>query len=335
MGIEVILHPSLSVVTRPMFKSWKLLQFLANFPYSVWFLWRLIRKRKIDLVHTNTGVMISAALAAKLAGVPHVWHIRDWFQEFRRYWPVYSWYIQNLSEKVVAVSNAVAHQFEPPAIVIHDGFTLKEFRVPKESLGREFRARYGLGNGFVVGVVGRIKYVRKGQEVLVEAASILKKRGKPIKALIVGAPFPGNESHLTELQGLIRRLGVEDCVVLTGELPDTRPAYAAMNLMALTSAQPEPFGGVVMEAMAMQVPVIATNIGGSVDQVVEGVTGLLVPPGEPVALADSIEKLMKDPELCLRMGAASSIRIEKNFTLEEMTTKMEDLFEGVIEQAQA
>lgn len=331
-GIEVILHPRLSVISRPVFHSWRLALFLLNFPLSVLWLRRLMRRRRIALAYTNTGVMVSPALAARLAGVPHVWHIREWFQEFRSLWPWLSRYIRTFSRQIVAVSTAIADQFKPggTARVIHDGFPLEEFQVPKESLRRDFRARHGLGDDFVVGCVGRIKFVRKGQEFLVQAVSLLKQRGQQVKALIVGAPFPGNEMHLARLQDLVRELGVEDCVVFTGELPDARPAYAAMNVLALTSAQPEPFGGVVMEAMAMELPVIATNIGGSIDQVVEGVTGLLVPPAEPGALADAIEKLMNDPGLCRRMGSAAMKRIEQHFTLAEMTGKMERLFEGVI-----
>jgi glycosyltransferase involved in cell wall biosynthesis len=88
-----------------------------------------------------------------------------------------------------------------------------------------------------------------------------------------------------------------------------------------------------MEAMAMSLPVVATNIGGSLDQVLDGVTGLLVPPGDPVALADAIEKLMQNPSLCRRMGAAGVQRIGERFTLMTMTHEMEDLFEKTISSA--
>ncbi|HET7624715.1 MAG TPA: glycosyltransferase, partial [Verrucomicrobiae bacterium] len=331
-GVEVILHPRLSIITRSIFHSWRIGFLLWNYSASVWFLWRLIRRRRIELVQSNTGVILSPAMAARLAGVPHVWHIRDWFQEFRSFWPAFAAYIRKFSRKIVAVSNAVANQFEPRghATVIHDGFSIEEFCIPRQELRDDFRLRYGLGKDFVVGCVGRIKWVRKGQEILVQATALLKKRGVKIKALIVGAPFPGNEDHLAQLQQLVRDLEIEDQVVFTDEIPDARPAYAAMDLMALTSAQPEPFGGVVMEAMAMGVPVIATNIGGSLDQVVEGKTGLLIPPGNPEALAEAIEKLMRDSELRKQMGIAAVARIETQFTLAEMTVKMEQLFEKVI-----
>ncbi len=334
-GVEVVLHPRLSMITRPVFRSWRIALFLANYPISVLWLWRLIRQRRIQLVHTNSGVLPSPALAARLAGVPHVWHVRDWFQEFRKFWPLYAAYIKRFSRTVIAVSNAVADQFAPRGnvIVIHNGFSVDEFDVPK-NLRADFRSRYQLEDDFVVGCVGRIKLVRKGQEVLVRAVAILKQRRRPIKALIVGAPFPGNEAHLTQLQILMRQLGVEENVVFTGELSDPRAAYAAMDVLAMTSVQAEPFGGVVMEAMCMGLPVVATRIGGSLDQVAEGVTGIFVPPGDEVALADALDRLKQDPELRNRMGAAALNRIRKDFSLTRMAGRIERLFEESISERQ-
>jgi len=324
-NVEVILHPRLSVITRPVFHSWRIILFLLNYPVSVFFLWRLIRRRRIDLVYTNTGVMVSPALAAWLARVPHVWHIREWFQEFRGIWPFFCNFIARFSARVIAVSNPIASQFPLSAqlVVVHDGFSKEEFEVPKENLRAEFQGRYGLTGHFVVGCVGRIKLRRKGQEFLIQATALLKQRGLPVKALIVGAPFPGNESHVEQIRRMASELGVKENIIFTGELPDARVAYTAMDVLALTSAQPEPFGNVVMEAMGMGVPVIATNIGGSLDQVLEGVTGILVPPANPEALAGAVEKLVKDPGLRERMGAAGAERVRRDFSLEEMVRKVD------------
>jgi glycosyltransferase involved in cell wall biosynthesis len=327
-NVEVILHPRLSVITRPVFRSWRIILFLLNYPVSVFFLWRLIRQRRIDLVYTNTGVMVSPPLAAWLARLPHVWHIRESFQEFRSIWPLFSRFITRFSAKVIVVSNPIANQFHSrdTIAVIHDGFSKEEFQVSKDNLRTEFQVRHRLTGYFVVGCVGRIKLVRKGQEFFVRATALLRQRGLPIKALIVGVPFPGNESHLEQIRRMVSELGIEENVVFTGELPDTRGAYAAMDVLVLPSAQPEPFGNVVMEAMGMGVPVIATNIGGSLDQVLNGVTGFLVPPADPEALAGAIEKLIKNPELRQQMGAAAAERLFRNFSLEEMVRKIEQVF---------
>jgi glycosyltransferase involved in cell wall biosynthesis len=331
-GVEVVINPNLSIITRRVFRSWRILPFLLNYPCSVLSLKCFIKQKGVHLVHSNSGVLVSPALAAWLAGAPHIWHIRESFHDFRSFWPAFSWFITKFSSRVMTVSNPVAEQFHSRknVVVVHDGFPREEFDLPKEKLRAEFQARYGLAGHFVVGCVGRIKWVRKGQEFLVQAAALLKQRGLSIKALIVGAPFRDYMDHLTRLRELTHELKVEDNVVFAGELPDARGTYAAMDVLALTSAQPEPFGGVVMEAMAMGLPVVATNIGGSLDQVADGVTGLLVPPGDSAALADAIEKLMVNPELCRRMGKAGVERIHTHFSLAEMTNKIERLFDDAI-----
>ncbi|MBI4662366.1 MAG: glycosyltransferase [Verrucomicrobia bacterium] len=331
IGVEVIVRP-VSVITRPVFHSWRIIPFLLALPVSVFHIWRLIRDRRIDVVHTNTGVIVSSGLAAKLARVPHVWHIRDWFQEFKGLWSYYARYLLWSATRVLAVSRAVAGQFpkSEKVSVIHNGFSPEEFAVPKEELRREFRARFNLNQEFVVGCVGRIKWVRKGQEILVRAASLLDKKGLCAKYLIVGAPFPGNESHLEDLFRLIRDLKLESRFVLTGELADPRPAYAAMDLFVLPSAQPEPFGGVVMEAMSMGLPVVATGIGGSLDQVADSETGFLVPPSDPCVLAEKIELLMKDDALRARMAQAAPERIAQHFSLECMARRIEQVYEQVL-----
>jgi len=328
LGVEVVFHPRLSVISRRVFHSWRILVFFLEFPASVFFLWRLIRRRKVDVVHTNTGVMVSPGLAAKLAGARHLWHIRDWFQEFRGMWKPYSRYILWSSTAVAAISHAVANQFADRAkiTVVYDGCPLEEFRPGDAEAGREFRRRFGLGTDFVAACVGRIKLRRKGQEFLVQAAALLKARGLKLKVVIIGAVFPDNEDSLEGLKNLIQASGLEEAVVLTGELDDVKPAYAAMDVLVLPSAQPEPLGDVMMEAMAMKVPVIATNIGGPPEVVQEGLTGFLVPPADAVALAEKLELLMKDAKLAKRLGEAGPARVRELFSIAEMIRKVEGLY---------
>ncbi|HUD84565.1 MAG TPA: glycosyltransferase [Candidatus Saccharimonadales bacterium] len=328
LGVEVVFHPRLSIITRRVIRSWRILIFFIEFPASVLFLWRLIRRRKIDLVHTNTGVMVSPGLAAKLAGIPHLWHIRDWFQEFRRIWKPYSSYILWSSDAVIAISQSVASQFadDSKISVVYDGCSLDEFHSDDAQAGQDFRRRFGLGTDFVAGCVGRIKLFQKGQEVLVQAAAVLKARGLRPKILIVGTPYPGNESHLQSLKDLIHKSGLQDSVILTGELDDVKPAYAAMNVLVLPSVAQEGLGDVMMEAMAMRVPVIATNIGGPLEVVQDGISGFLVPPSDPEALADKIELLMNDPKLAERLGQAGPKRVMQRFSIGEMIRKIEALY---------
>ena len=319
-GVRVVIYPALSVIDRAVFKSWRLLPFLLNLPRSILGVWALLRRERIDLVHTNTGVILSPGPAAWLAGVPHVWHIRDWFQEFRQFWRLHEKWMRTFSDHIIAVSGPIAGQFSDRAkvSVINNGFDLAEFVLPEAEAGAEFRKKHALGERPVVGCVGRIKLQRKGQEVLLRAAVRLKERGVRAQWLIVGSPFPGNESHLEALHEIVRAGGLADDVVFTGELPDPRPAYAAMDIFVLPSAQPEPFGGVVMEAMSMSLPVIATNIGGSIEQVAEGESGYLVPPNDSEALAEKLELLLGDPARRSSFGATGRRRIAEKFNLADM-----------------
>lgn len=121
---------------------------------------------------------------------------------------------------------------------------------------------------------------------------------------------------------------LDDVVIFTGELVDPKPAYAAMDVFVLPSAQPEPFGGVVMEAMAMSLPVIGTDLGGSSDQVVPDKTGWLIMPGDANALAAKIEMLVRDQSLRERMGCAGRKRIGTEFNLNKMVRTLENIYES-------
>lgn len=334
LSVEVIVDRWLSVINRADIRSPKLALFLLGFPISVLRLFRLIIKKRIELVHTNTGVMPSPGLAAFLAGVPHIWHVRDSFLEFRSLWKLYRIYITRLSQKVLAVSNPIADQFDGAAnvIVVHNGMPLEEFPEDSFSEGSEVRIAHGIGTEPVVGCVGRIKLVRKGQETLIRAAGIVKKQGLRARYLIVGSPFPGNEDHLTELQRLVEEFDLNEEVVFTGELSDVRPAYAAMDIFVLPSAQPEPFGGVVLEAMAMKCPVIATAIGGSIDQVEDGKTGFLVAPANPKELAEKLIRLLENSALRESMGDAGRERLGRCFSMEQMLSKFEATYREVLKR---
>ena len=218
------------------------------------------------------------------------------------------------------MSNPIAAQFPAHSnvTVIHNGVGSDEFDGDWQSARTEFRKEHQLGEAFVAGGVGRIKFVRKGQEILIRAADI--------RILIVGSPAPGSEDHLDQLRRMIAELGLSQDVVLTGEMSDVRPAYAAMDVLVLPSCQPEPFGGVVLEAMAMERPVVATAIGGSLDQVADGVTGILVPPGDPTALADQLERLAGDAGLRRDMGRAGRERLLTRFSFDQMLARFEKVY---------
>jgi glycosyltransferase involved in cell wall biosynthesis len=332
--VEVFVQESLSVITRDTYRTpSSLARFAASIPRSALEIARVARNVGARLIHTNTGVIVSPALAARLTGLPHIWHIRDSFQEFNRIWPIYDQYIRRFSRRVICVSSAIRDQFrtDDRVIVINNGFPPEEFDVDRDSLRSKFRQRYGfMDDEVIVGVVGRIKLVRKGQEHVVRAVRHLIDSGVAVRLLIVGGTAPGNEDHERRLRELVDDLGLEAIVVFTGELEDPRPAYAGMDMLVLPSAQPEPFGGVVIEAMAMGLPVVATRLGGTVDQVVDSVTGVLVPPGDADAIARALRPLVEDPPLRQRMGLAGKERMLTSFHIDTMLRRIVDVYDSCV-----
>ncbi len=329
----VVLRP-MPLIERAAFRSfYGALKVLLSIPFSVLRIRMLLRTFKPDLVHSNLSVLFTPAIAARLAGIPHVWHIRESYEDFGFSWRVYRRFMGWGADRIVAVSNAVAKQFDEcrsrKVTVIHNGFPAREFEPVPETRIRAFKNAYGLKDELVVGLVGRIKFVRKGQEYLVEAAAALKSRFPDVRFLLIGSPFPGNEDHLLRLRRRIEELDVGHRVVITGDVGDIKAAYAAMDVSVMCSGTPEPFGGVVIEAMALGKPVVGTAIGGTPEQIEPSVTGLLIPPRDSVALADALARLLEDRALRERMGRSGRQRFETYFEFETSYRKIRAVYNEV------
>src|SRR5262249_9818316 len=153
------------------------------------------------------------------------------------------------------------------------------------------RARLGLEpNRFVVGAVGRLS-AEKGFDLLIRAVGRLLKGGADVQLIIVG---DGEERP--RLEALITELGLVDRVLMLGYRPDVSELYQAMDVYALSSLS-EGLPNVLLEAMALEVPIVATRIAGVPRLVRDEVTGLLVEPGSVDALTHGLDRLLADPAL--------------------------------------
>ena len=175
------------------------------------------------------------------------------------------------------------------------------------------RERYGIPlNAEVVGFVGRV--VRdKGLVELVEAWQTLRAERPELHLLVVG-PFEPQDPLPPEVEKLLR---TDPRVHLTGLNWDTPPLYAAMDVVVLPTYR-EGFGIVAIEAAAMELPVVATEVPGCVDAVQDSVTGTLVPPRHASALKEAIRHYLLDPELRRRHGRAGRERVLREFRQEDI-----------------
>jgi glycosyltransferase involved in cell wall biosynthesis len=323
VGVEIFLMPGIAKLERHNFATAAgALRFCGNVLTDIRAQRRIIARWRPDVVHTNNSLIPSAAVAAKLDGRPHIWHLRESFSEFPSLWAIHKHVMSAFSTRIVCCSQVAADQLigssgERRARIVYEGLASSEFRTFSAADVAVWRRRFAPAGGPVVGVVGRIRMVRKGQEVFVAAAEQLAASFPAARFVCIGDAYPGNESHVDELRRRAERAGIGDRFEITGDIEDVAAATAALDIAVMPSVVPEPFGNVVMEAMCLGKPVIASANGGGREQIEDGVTGFLFPPGDADALARALATLLADPTLARAMGEAGQRRFEALFTSEK------------------
>ena len=329
---RILIYEDLYIFTRKSFKLNYLGSTLLRFLKNLNKLLQIIKKYKIELIHTNSGVVPAPAMAAKLSGKKHIWHIREWFGDFKKFWPLYRGYMNAFSDTIVCVSQTMASQFGENKKVkaIYNGFEIPGTQ-SRPNLNDELNKKL-ITADLVLGCTSRIRLIRKGQEYLIEAMGILSKRSdKKIHAIIIGDYVPGYEDQKTVIDALIQKYQLEDQIHFLGHINNPLPYYQLFDVFVLPSGEPEPFGGVIMEAMSAGLPVIGSNAGGTTEQIAEGWNGFLFENQNAADLADKIELFLNDPSKLSLFGARSKERIEQNFSLGLHQLKILELYGMVVD----
>jgi glycosyltransferase involved in cell wall biosynthesis len=322
-GVEVLIRP-LSVIRRGGVAPGLL---AAGATRDGVGLSRLIRRRKIALVHSNTSVILGGFTATALARVPHVLHVRESYERFARLWPAYR-RVLGSARAIPCVSRATAAQFGPNrrVSVIYDGLAVDARRQPRAAA----RAALGLDPGRpVLAVLGRVSEW-KGQDVLVRALaeSPLKERGAI--GLIAGEAWPGAEARLRAVLDLAAELGVSDRLRLIGFRDDVDAVYGAADAIAVPSTAPDPLPGAAVEAAAAGCAVLASDSGGLPEIIKDGRTGRLFVPGDSQALARIAAELLDHPEERERLGEAAARDVRERFAPARLRASIHDLYDELL-----
>jgi len=165
----------------------------------------------------------------------------------------------------------------------------------------------------VVGLVGRLQ-PWKGQDRLLRAQALLSERGYIIHTVLVGGDaYDRSPEYAQMLPSLVSELNLTEAVTLTGQVPDAGPYMNQMDIL-VNASDPEPFGIVLLEAMARGIAVVAVNSGGPAEFIEHGKTGFLAHSGEPSALADAIVPLLESSALRRAIAQAGRERFTEDFT---------------------
>ena len=278
----------------------------------------------IKLVHAHgSRSALYASLATCRSHIPVIWHVRvadpdPWLDGMLLY----------LASAVIANSRATAGRFVGRSCgagkvhIIHNGVDLARFRPGAPDDG--YRRALGIpSDGPVIGFAGRLEY-GKGPDIFLEAALRVHKDFEGVTFL-----FVGNGPMRADLERRARAAGLP--AVFAGHQPDLLPVLHLCAVVVVPSRQ-EAFGRVLIEAMATEVPIVATRVGGIPEVCTDGRTGLLVPPEDPLALAHAIMATLNEPEVTKSRVQAASEDVKSRFSLAAHAGLVSKLYLSLLEQ---
>jgi glycosyltransferase involved in cell wall biosynthesis len=282
---------------------------------AAWRLRRLIQNEDYDIVHFHTKR--AHALSLWLSRI----HRRPKYVVTRRMdYPIAKgWYTDQLYNRsvdgVIAISQPIVELLADAGIdrnkirLIHSGVDLKRFELAN-------RARDPNSDVPVIGMTA-VMEERKGHRYLLEAAALLKKQGRRIRYLLAG-----EGSLKAELERSVGSLGLNEEVSFAGFVSDVPTFLRAIDIFVMPSLF-EGLGVAALEAMAAGKPVVASKVGGLAETVNDSITGFLIPPRDPGALAAALKKLIANKSMAQEMGVQARRRIEEHFTLEKTAARNE------------
>ncbi|NJD63408.1 MAG: glycosyltransferase family 4 protein [Deltaproteobacteria bacterium] len=292
---------------------------------------RLIADHGIDLVYTNTVTCAEGAIAARNTRIPHVWHIHEHLAGNRELAPLfprraYCAAVGSLSKSVVFCSRSLARaypQLARKASVVHNGLAVPPVR-DRDAARAEANRTLDLDPGAKLVAAAGALHPGKDYLTLLDAAQQVALSGAETVFLIAGA---GSESYTGMLRERIEELRLGSRVRLLGWRDDLQDLLAAVDVLVISSVQ-ESFGLTAIEALAAETPVVSTRCGGPEEILENGSAGLLVPVKDPMAMADAIVRLLRDPELRRRMGERGRARVIEHFGVDRYVRELQRVILG-------
>lgn len=333
-AIEVVLIPFVEMHRR------KSPFYIARYVFStlclIARLLALIRRRHIDIVHVNEIIYWPGLVAGRVGGRNTICHVRTIITEPRWVRHLLTRSVYGLADRILCVSDAVRDEMFDWA-----GDKVKRLYNPGPDIDRfdpcvvqgrdEIRAELGIDPGvFVVGQVSKFT-PNKNQMALIRAAEHIEKthRAVGLRYLLVGGEVPNYEEYFREVLHRIAECGMESRFFLTGMREDVPRMIAACDAMVHLPAHEDPFPGVVLEAMAMEKPIVASKSGGIPEQFEDGQSGVLVPKHDVDALARAILSLVEDRDRRLEIGKEARRHLMAHFSRDKYCSALMEVYASV------
>ena len=301
-----------------------------------------IERWHIDIVHTGTAMTLAGALAARDLTVPHVWHIKETIGSGNRvHFPMPDdelvAYMENLSSEIIVMSEYIGAIFREHGCtkltVIPDGLDLAHYR----GKSRKLRGQLSVADDeILIGMVASLVSTWKRHEVFIKMAALIKRRYPNARFLLIGdkpspnARWPNNTTlnYYEHLKQIAQSLNLGNRLIIADPSPDPPDIMRSLDILVHT-CDIEPFGRIAIEAMAAGKAVVGPQTGGIAETVVDGTTGLLVPPNDAEAFAGAVERLIDDPDLRRRLGEAGRARVAAHYNVQSMLDRLEAVYSRV------
>ena len=289
---------------------------------------------RVALVHLNnsTSACPDWLLAARILRKPCVAHQRGNFLANKKT------IIQAKKfNKIFCISKSILQPFEINNIsntrLIYNPIDVEHFRLKVKKDKQYIKQLLQVDNSLpFIGMVGNFQEW-KGHIILIHAVDLLRKKFPGIVCLLIGA-FPANsvedKAYFNKVNQLIEKYSLQNNIIMTGFRSDVADYINALDIQLHCSTSPEPFGRVLIEGMCLKKVVVATNMGGPSEIIEDGVSGVLVPPGDHIILGNKISCLLENAELRAQIGSAAYVRVRDNFSIDKFKTEIHEHYQEII-----
>ena len=299
-------------------------------PFDIVRFVRYYRLEAPDVAHVNGAFFIAPALAAKISGIPVVWHLNDTIVPGKLAFFL-GWLVRVLANEIVVAARAVARHY-----CIPDGkYTVIFAPVDIEKIQQVKTRKHVTGaipDAISIGLIANWSPI-KGVEFYVQAAALLRDRiDKPLRVLFAGQRM-SNVEYCRKIEQLIDACGLRPHVVDLGFIPHVEDFLAQIDVLVMSSTT-EACPMSVLEAMAAGIPVVATDVGGTRELLLEGdqKAGIIVPARDASAIADALMEILQSPDVSKQMGTNGRRFAERKFSLDVCANRHVEVYRSACGQ---
>lgn len=338
ISFEILENPEVSLTSARGFEKLTLL--FSRIGY-VARLRRFLRKGRFDLAYVNSTASIFAGIAAKLAGLPIIWHVHEMIEHPSRATRFKMWMIERLSSGLVYASRSAQQHF--PARRVRAQLIARNY-IELHTAARA--AKSGSESGphqlgvllpqfapdeIVITMNGT--FHRKAPDVFIEAAALLTRDiTHPLRFVIIGAPPAGEERFFDTLKNIASEFGISDRVVFAGFQPSIGPFLLA-STMFVSPSRNEAMPIALLEAMAAGVPVVSSDTGDCADLLERGALGAVVPRDDAAALANAMREIIDHPEPAAQRAMLAQARVLETYSAPDFWEPLEKFIEEMLQDS--